>query len=76
MLIEIKYALKSDKQRSTRRAQFFATTAEHGREEFYKWAQEQGIELADILVMGVRDASGDTITLDVKDTTVNTKGKV
>lgn len=76
MLIEIKYVLKSDEQRKTRRAQFFSTTKEHGREEFYKWIQEQGEALEDVLVMGVRDASNDTITLDVKDTTVNTKGKM
>lgn len=76
MLIEIKYVLKSDIQRKTRRAQFFSTTKGHGREEFYKWIQEQGEALEDVLVMGVRDASNDTITLDVKDTTVDTKGKM
>lgn len=76
MLTEVKYLLKSDEQRRTRRAQFFVTTREHAREEFYKWVQEQGVELSDVLVMSIRDASNDTITLDVKDTKIDTKGEV
>jgi len=68
--------LKSDGERSVRRAQFFAKNEKDAREIFYGWAQDKGMDLNDLLIMNIRDAGSDTISLDVKDAKIDTKGEV
>ena len=79
MLVQIKYILKSEPKtlRQMRKAEFFADDKDHGRDQFNDWVQDQfDVSLEDVLVMSVRDAGQDVINLDVKDTEVNTRGKV
>lgn len=79
MLVQIKYILKSEPKslRQMRKAEFFADSKEEGRALFDEWVQEKyEVTLRDVLVMSVRDASQDVINLDVKDTTIDTKGEI
>lgn len=79
MLVQIKYILKSEPKnlRKMRKAEFFADDKDAGRAMFDEWVQkEYDISLGDVLVMGIRDAGQDKITLDVKDTTIDTKGEL
>lgn len=79
MLVQIKYILKNEPKtlRQIRKAEFFADDKEHGRAQFNDWVQSQfDVSLEDVLVMSVRDAGQDVINLDVKDTTIQSKGKI
>ena len=79
MLVQVKYILKSEPKslRQMRKAEFLVDTEEDGRSEFNEWVvKEHEVDLKDVLVMSVRDASTDRIKLDVKDTTIEAQGKV
>lgn len=78
MLVEIKYEDKREPkgERHTKKAQFMTETKEQGRAAFEKWLREQDMTLDDVLVTSVRDATNDTVTLEVHDVKQTQKGKV
>lgn len=77
MLVQVRYEIKSEpkKTRPTRKAHFVVEDLAAGREAFNNWLEENNM-IDNVIVTAVRDASNDTVTLDVKDAKVETKGKV
>lgn len=72
MLFEVKYELKNDIQKKTRRTQVIVES-----KEFVKPAFRAQMEDPDnCRIMGIRDMSGDNITLEVQDVTITPKGNI
>jgi len=76
MLFRITYVAKNDIQKVTKRAEFVVDSEAEARAEFHKWADKQGFEPKVLMILSVRDVSKEPVTLDVKDTSIDTKGNV
>lgn len=78
MLVEIKYIRKDEPKslRKAHRSSFLAETKDDGRAMFESWLYKNGLSPRDVVVLVVRDATTDTITLDVQDVKQTQKGKV
>lgn len=78
MLVEIKYIRKDEPKslRKTRVASFIADSKDDGKAMFERWCHSEGIDYQVVMVMVVRDATQDTVTLDVKDVKQTQKGRV